>query len=121
MRIWWTKKYQKSPQSNEFKGYTIFELLVEFFEDYYDQNPEKLRELDLPFLSTGDEFVDKWEKEISQGIVPDILEDLPPEEAEDLLKWSKSAYNKKLSGEFSFIGDQAEKASNFKEVNKETF
>ena len=66
-------------------------------------------------------IVDKWEKEIAQGLVPDIMEGLPQEEAEELLNWSKSAYRKKMSGEYTFIGDNAEKSERFNEVEREEF
>jgi len=79
LRRWWTKKYQKSPNSEEYKGYTLFDLLTEFFEDYYSNEPSKMKDLDLPFSPTGDPMVDKWEREIEQGLTPDIMEDPPKE------------------------------------------
>lgn len=55
--------------------------------------------LDLPGAATGDQMIDKWEKEIRSGIVPDLTEDLPPEEAEKILRWSRKAYkNKQAKG-----------------------
>lgn len=100
LRRWWTKKYQKSPNSDEYKGYTLFDLLTEFFEDYYDNNPSKMKDLDLPFTTTGDPIVDKWEKEIEKGLVPDIMEDVPIEIAERLRKFSGKLYRERFkSGE----------------------
>ena len=97
--MWWTKKYQKSPRSPEYLSYTIFELVVEFFEDYYSENKSEMYSLDLPGASTGDQMIDKWEKEIRSGIVPNLTEDLPPEEAEKILRWSRKAYkNKQAKG-----------------------
>lgn len=56
-------------------------------------------ELDLPGATTGDAVIDKWEKEIRSGIVPDLLEDLPKEEADKILEWSRKAYkNKQAKG-----------------------
>ena len=52
-------------------------------------------ELSDSFVSLGDPFIDKWEKEIRAGIAPDLMEDLPPEEAEKLIDWSRRAYRKK--------------------------
>ena len=96
LRMWWTKKYQKSPRSPEYESYTIFDLMVEFFEDYYDQNKTEMYDLDLPFSTFGDPMIEKWEKEIRSGIVPNLMEDLPPEEAEKVVNWSKKAYKKKV-------------------------
>jgi hypothetical protein len=97
LRMWWTKKYQKSPRSPEYLSYTIFDLVVEFFEDYYDQNRGEMHNLDLPFAGTGDDMIDKWEREIRAGIVPDLMEDLPSEEAEKVINWSKKAYKNKVN------------------------
>ena len=97
--MWWTKKYQKSPRSPEYLSYTIFELVVEFFEDYYSEHRTEMYELDLPGATTGDAVIDKWEKEIRSGIIPDLLEDLPKEEADKILEWSRKAYkNKQAKG-----------------------
>lgn len=102
MRLWWTKKYQKSPRSPEYLSYTIFELVVEFFEDYYSEHRNEMYELDLPGASTGDAIIDKWESEIRSGIVPDLMEDLPKEEADKILDWSRKAYkNKQAKGMIS--------------------
>ena len=96
MKVWWTKKYQKSPLSPEFQSYTIFELVVEFFEDYYSENKSEMYEIDDAFVSLGDPLIDKWEREVRAGLTPNIMEDLPPEEAEKLINWSKRAYKKKM-------------------------
>jgi hypothetical protein len=59
-------------------------------------------ELDLPGASTGDAIIDKWESEIRSGIVPDLMEDLPKEEADKILDWSRKAYkNKQAKGMIS--------------------
>lgn len=96
LRRWWTKKYQKSPNSREYNEYTLFDLLTEFFEDYYEENPSQMRDLKLPFASTGDPMVDKWEKEIEQGLIPDLMEDVPKEVAEKLKALSGKAYRDKF-------------------------
>tara|TARA_R110000824_G_scaffold185657_1_gene366634 strand:- start:438 stop:707 length:270 start_codon:yes stop_codon:yes gene_type:complete len=54
--------------------------------------------LDLPPDNTGDQMIDKWEKEIRSGIVPDLMEDLPKDEAEKILDWSRKAYKKRTGG-----------------------
>ena len=69
--------------------------MTEFFEDYYSENKSEMYELSDAFVSLGDPFIDKWEKEVRSGIIPDLMEDLPPEEAEKLIDWSRRAYKKK--------------------------
>ena len=48
-----------------------------------------MKTLDLPASQHGDDIVDKWEREIEQGLVPDLLEDLSPEQGSYLRSWSK--------------------------------
>lgn len=95
LRRWWTKKYQRSHRSREFQEYTVFELVTEFFEDYYSENKSEMYELSDAFVSLGDPIIDKWEREVRSGLVPDLMEDLPAEEAEKLIDWSRRAYKKK--------------------------
>jgi len=76
--------------------------MTEFFEDFYEKNPDELKGLDLMDIETGDELIDKWEREIEQGFVPNILEDLTPEEGGRLRKWSKRVYE--LKQERGMIG-----------------
>jgi hypothetical protein len=94
--MWWTKKYQKSHLSPEYNSHTIFELITEFYEDYFSENKMAMYELDLPFVSVGDPLVDKWEKEVRSGVIPDLLEGLSQGEAENLIDWSRKAYKKKV-------------------------
>ena len=53
-------------------------------------------DLDLPFASLGDPLVDKWEKSVRAGSMPDLMEGLDDQEAEDLIKWSRKAYKSKV-------------------------
>lgn len=41
LRRWWEKKY-KTPHK-EYEDHTVEELLVQMFEDYYDQNPAEIQ------------------------------------------------------------------------------
>ena len=70
--------------------------MVEFFEDYYDQNKTEMYDLDLPLGSVGDPVIEKWEREVRAGIMPNLMEDLPPEEAKKVVDWSRKAYKKKV-------------------------
>ena len=92
--MWWTKKYRKSPKSDEFNSYTLWELFVEFFEDYYEREPQEAHESGAPHI-TGDPVIDKWERELAQGLVPDLSEGLAPDEYSNFIGWSREVYRKK--------------------------
>ena len=93
--------------------------MTEFFEDFYGDNKSALRDLDLPFSHiTGDPQVDKWEKEIAQGLVPDLLEDLTDEQAKDLLDWSQKVYKRKVERGEIMSPHEVELAKN---IEVETF
>ena len=77
-----------------YNSYSIWELLVEFFEDYYFDKPEERNEKDSPFV-TGDPLIDKWEHEISQGLVPDLSEGMQPNEYSTFMGWSREVHRKK--------------------------
>ena len=87
LRIWWTKKYQRSPQSDEFLGYTLFELVTEFFEDYFAQNPDERFKYNERF-ETGDPIIDNWEKELAAGKIPDLTDGLTETQREKMIAWS---------------------------------
>ena len=79
LRRWWVKKYQKPWNSKEFQESTREELLIEFFEDYYEQNPsEKLEALKDEngnvVISTEDDIFNKWQMEETLGLTPDFDE-----------------------------------------------
>lgn len=42
-------------------------------------------------FETGDHFIDRWEKQLSQGIMPDLTEGMSEEEIEKLKKEQKKA------------------------------
>lgn len=75
---WWRQKY-KLPSNHElFTSRTIIDLLVEFWEDIFIENPTKmLQAADGTFTETGDELIDKWERQIAQGEMPDLREAFP--------------------------------------------
>jgi hypothetical protein len=65
------------------------DLLFEYWEDFYDKNPEEHRKVLHPdgkvvFDETGDNLLDKWEAEVAQGLVPDLEEGMSKEERERL-------------------------------------
>ncbi len=85
MRRWWTKKYQTSQKSDEFNKYTFWELLIEFFEDYYASDKKRVWKderkvkghVRLP--KTGNSLIDRWEEQLANGITPDLTEGMLPE------------------------------------------
>lgn len=84
---WWQRKYNLPWNHDLFQDRTIFDLLVEFWEDYYEQKPlEAHRNADghVQFKDTGDPLIDKWEEQIAQGIMPDFSEGIRPEDLEKI-------------------------------------
>lgn len=75
------KKY-KLPWTHEaLDSFTYIDLLTEFYEDHYEENPKELRadlaaEGNFSFEETGDPLLDKWEQEFAQGLAPDLEEGL---------------------------------------------
>lgn len=71
---------------------TIFELLTEFYEDLFEKDPKMMLEAargedgEIVFEETGDPLIDKWERELSQGITPDLTEGLSKRSLEQLEK-----------------------------------
>lgn len=90
LRRWWCQKYNRPVK--ELNDYTLDEILVEFFEDYYIDNPQEkakferdhLGEISLPDL--GDPQIARWERQIMQGIDPDLTEGMHPKEREKVIK-----------------------------------
>jgi len=57
--------------------------LTLFWEDYYRKNPIEARQTrdgQVVFSNTGDSLIDKWEKEIAEGLEPDLLDGVDTEE-----------------------------------------
>jgi len=82
LRRWWTKKYRLPITSEHWKNAFKDELLAEFLEDLIDDDEEYARELRLKHLGyevapSGDPIIDLWEKQIAEGIVPDLDYDEP--------------------------------------------
>jgi hypothetical protein len=75
----------------------LFELLVERYEDLFEADPEALREAsknedgELVFEETGDELIDKWERELALGLDPDLTEGLSKDMVKNLEKNSEKA------------------------------
>ena len=102
LRRWWTKKYQRSAKSDEFGRYTIYELLVEFWEDYFEEHPvESIKEAkdsdgNVQFRNTGDDLIDRWEEQLAQGLMPDLTEGMTDDEIQKLNREQKKASKGKV-------------------------
>jgi hypothetical protein len=84
---WWSDKYRLPSNHELFQTSTVFELLTEFWEDQYYKNPlEAYRNTkgEVQFIQTGDEFIDKWEKELAEGKIPNYLESFSQEQIDKL-------------------------------------
>lgn len=63
-------------------------------------------------------MVDKWEREISQGLMPNLLEDLSEDAAKEILEWSQRVYKQKVERGEIMSPEELELAKN---VDVETF
>lgn len=107
LRRWWTGKYNKSHKSDEFQRYTKMELFLEFFEDVYEKDSQKMREFldevgDHSTPSSGDELMDKFEEQLARGETPDIDQMFPEHLKEKF--GSTPASESKESGIDSLMG-----------------
>lgn len=106
---WWEKKYKLPSNHNLFVSRTLFDLLVEFYEDYFDRNPMEVhRQADgqIQFKDTGDPLIDKWEQQIADGIEPNLDEAF----SEHSLKALEKVRAKYPISDTMTIGDVAERA-----------
>ncbi len=79
---WWSRKYSLPPNHELLLTSTVHDLLVEFFEDKFEDNPlEAHRREDgkIVFTDTGDDLVDTWEQQIADGKDVNLWEAFTPE------------------------------------------
>jgi len=118
LRQWWTEKYRSSPKSDEFQAYTLRELLVEYYEDYYLNDRKRLWKDerdefgDVRLPDVDDVYVDRWEEQWAKGITPDLTEGLPEKERrrarkllaekeKEIEEWLKEQEKAKMDAYFS--------------------
>jgi hypothetical protein len=98
VRRWWTRKYKLPASSALFLEQRFAELLQEFFEDLWSEyeilkevfdkegrlealEHARLLELEKALLDARtelqDPLIEKWERELREGRMPDLEEDLP--------------------------------------------
>jgi len=116
LRRWWTKKYQLPWTPKYIEGLTKFDLVVEFYEDLFDDDKGALLEAsrgedgEIMFESTGDPLIDKWERELAMGIDPDLNEGLGTQARRTLeQEKSKISRAKKVASKIVDINDNFDK------------
>jgi hypothetical protein len=78
------------------------------YEDRFESDPKALLEAsrgedgEIVIEETGDDLIDKWEKELAQGLQPDLTEGLSKQELEKLEK--ERAKSKGARQKASLIG-----------------
>jgi hypothetical protein len=78
LQRWWCNKFNRPRKDPLLAEYTYDELLMEWLEDEIEKDPmaaysKDALEKGLIFANTGDELVDKWERDIAAGKKPDIV------------------------------------------------
>lgn len=71
---WWCKKWNRPPKDPLLKEYTLEEMLLEFYEDIYDNYPKAvlaMEETNSNFQLTGDPQLDELERRLAEGEDPD--------------------------------------------------
>ncbi len=119
LRRWWTNKYKQPWTHKAFQEASIFELLVEYYEDVFEKDPQAMLEAgrgedgEVVFEETGDPLIDKWEKELAMGITPDLTEGLPAHEIKRLNEEKKNiAIAKKQLGQITDLDERVAQAMN---------
>ncbi|NJL53733.1 hypothetical protein HC928_00410 [bacterium] len=85
---WWSKKYRLPWNHDLFQDRTVFDLMVEFYLDKIEEKPLEAYRNDkgeIQFTDTGDALVDRWEQQIAEGGVPNLMEAFD-EQSIDLIK-----------------------------------
>ena len=67
-----------------------FDLLVDYYEDMYEDSPHAMLDAmrgedgEIVLTDTGDPLIDKWEAELSKGLMPDLEEGMSEESRQRL-------------------------------------
>jgi hypothetical protein len=91
---WWVKKYRLPSNHDLFVDRTLYDHLIDFYLDKFEQKPiEAHRNVDgeIQFKDTGDELVDRWEEQIAAGQIPDLFEAFDEESIRHLEKLKAAA------------------------------
>lgn len=89
MARWWSRKYRLPSNHELFQDRTLFDHLVEYYVDKFEERPiESYRNKDgeIQFTDTGDELIDLWEQQIAEGHDPNLYEAFSEESLEQIRK-----------------------------------
>lgn len=109
LRRWWTEKYRLPSNHSLFLDSTPFDLLVEYYEDWFEDDPAAVLDTmrgedgEVVFEDLEDTLLAKWEHEVSQGAIPDLEEGLS-NEAKEKLAAERTKYAK-ASGKAVAVAD----------------
>jgi len=110
---WWTLKYQLPYNHDLFQDRTKYDLLVEYFADYFDKNTlEAHRNPDghVQFKNTGDAVIDRWEEQIAAGKTPDFGEAFSQEDRAKLERMrQRGKARTRLGGTFKAVVEDMER------------
>lgn len=106
---WWSRKYRLPSNHELFQTRTIFDLLVEWELDYFENNPLEIHRGDdgeVYFRDTGDDLIDHWEAMIFDGAGADVdlKEAFLPGEFEKVVAKLERAKGQKIARSYSQAG-----------------
>ena len=91
---WWVKKYRLPSNHELFQNSTLFELLTDFWLDKFEQKPieaHRNAKGEIQFRDTGDTLIDRWEAQIADGEIPDLMEAFDEESIRHIEKLKAAA------------------------------
>lgn len=112
MALWWSRKYRLPSNHELFLERTVFDLLVEYNVDKFQQKPieaHRNKAGEIQFSETGDELIDKWEEQIAKGEEPDLWESFDEESLKYLEKLRYTAERRNPYGSMKDTYDRLER------------
>lgn len=113
LQRWWSKKYNLPWNHELFQDRTVFDLLVEFELDYFEENPLEVHRNEdghIQFKNTGDDLIDRWENQIAKGDEPSYEDMLTPEVREKIERLrSRGRARSSIGGTFKNVVDGVER------------
>lgn len=77
-----------------FQERTLYDHLIDFYIDKFEKKPieaHRNENGDIQFKDTGDDLVDRWEEQIANGEVPDLMEAFDEESIQHIKKIKAAA------------------------------
>lgn len=122
MRIWFQKKFRLPATSEEWLNSSLDELTIWFLEDLYLEHDDlargvRLKHIGMEVAPTGDSLLDKWERQIAQGIMPDLDEDEDPRAAARDARIREAARKQiESGGDYLYIASLPEKIAMVEQI-----